>query len=90
MSKQMTKKDAIDLMAHFMLIAQSKQGNQLLEKHMGDGQIDKMMQVVVSLFKGENEKAEQFIINRIEVLLKKLDAHKIPENSRKYFEKGDE
>lgn len=88
MSKsQMTKKESIDLMAYFTLISVSKQGENLVGKLMTREQIDKMMQVAVILFDNNSKKAENFIINNLNRLLKKLETHEISESQKKKFEK---
>jgi hypothetical protein len=86
---QMTKKEAVDLMAYFTLVAVSKMGNQLLEKYVSVEQTDKMMRVVVSLFAEDSLVSEAFIIGQLQRLLRKLDVHEVPESQIKYFKKGD-
>ncbi|EJW13944.1 hypothetical protein OB446_027090 [Paenibacillus alvei] len=76
MSKQMTKKQAIDLLATLTFISVSKNGEQVIEKiGLTEEQTDKMMRVVVSLFNNDEVEANKFIIKEMKKLLKKLDEH---------------
>ena len=86
---QMTRKEAVDLMAYFTLVSVSKQGDALVEKYVSQAQIDKMMRTIVSLFKGDNKKAETFILDQIQRLLRKLDKHNDLEAKESTFIKGD-
>jgi hypothetical protein len=86
---QMSKKEATDLMAYFTLISVSKIGNQLLEKYVSLEQTDKMMRVIVDLFKEDHKASEIFIIGQLQKLLQKLDNHQVSESTKKYFKKVD-
>ncbi|MCY9757674.1 hypothetical protein M5X00_25950 [Paenibacillus alvei] len=76
MSKQMTKKQAIDLLATLTFISVSKNGEQVIEEiGLTEEQTDKMMRVVVSLFNNDEVEANKFIVKEMKKLLKKLDEH---------------
>lgn len=76
MSKQMTKKQAIDLLATLTFISVSKNGEHIIEQiGLTEEQTDKMMRVVVSLFNNDELEANKFIIKEMKKLLKKLDDH---------------
>jgi hypothetical protein len=85
---QLTKKDAVDLMAYFTMISVSKMGNQTLEKHITAEQTDKMMRVVVHMFKQDEKKAEEFIVDRLKTLITKLNSFDDSECQIKNFKKG--
>ncbi|TVX85981.1 hypothetical protein [Paenibacillus agilis] len=76
MSKQMTKKQAIDLLATLTFISMSKNGEEVIEAlGLTEEQTDKMMRVVVSLFNNNEVEANKFIVKEMRKLLKKLDVH---------------
>ncbi|MGG4105086.1 hypothetical protein AAXB25_14315 [Paenibacillus lautus] len=91
MSKQMTKKEILNLYSLMIMISVSKNGESVFEATgFTEDHMDKMMRVLVSSFKDDEKKANEFIVNEVNKLLKKLDVHEVSESQRKYFNRGED
>lgn len=91
MSKQMTKKEILNLYSLMVMISVSKNGESIFEvTGFTEENMDKMMRVLVSSFDEDEVKANKYIIKEVNKLLEKLEDHEVSENQRKYFTKGDE
>ncbi|WP_090739409.1 hypothetical protein [Paenibacillus sp. Mc5Re-14] len=90
MSKQMAKKEILNLYSLMIMISVSKNGESVIEATgFTEENMDKMMRVLVSSFDEDEVKANKYIVKEVNKLLKKLDDHEVSENQRKYFPKGD-
>lgn len=91
MSKQMTKKEILYLYSLMITISVSKNGESVFEATgFTEDHMDKMMRVLVGSFDGDEVKANKYIVNEVNKLLKKLDVHEVDESQRKYFTKGED
>lgn len=91
MAKQMTKKQAIDLLATLTFISVSKNGESVIEQiGLTEEQTDKMMRVVVSLFNNDEMEANRFIVKEMKKLLKKLEEHDASDAKERTFKRSAE